>query len=62
MPQAEWRKSSYSDGEDTDQSACVEVAFAGNRVGVRDSKRPAGAPLSFPADAWSHFLRAVREA
>ncbi|WP_216215876.1 DUF397 domain-containing protein [Amycolatopsis aidingensis] len=60
MPHANWRKSSYSVGEE--QSDCVEVAFGEEVVAVRDSKRPAGPPLTFPADAWNRFLRAVRGA
>jgi hypothetical protein len=33
---ARWRKSSYSDASNT----CVEVAFAGPAVALRDSKNP----------------------
>ena len=51
---ARWRKSSRSTGGGN--SACVEVAFAGSLVGVRDSKDPAGPVLAFPAASWSAFL------
>jgi hypothetical protein len=45
-----WRKSSY-----TGNTNCVEVAF-GAEVGVRDSKQPAGAQLSFGPDQWLSFV------
>ncbi|MGW5719540.1 DUF397 domain-containing protein [Amycolatopsis sp. NPDC003865] len=49
---ARWVKSSYStDGQGSD---CVEVAL-GARVGVRDSKAPAGELHLSPA-AWAAFL------
>ncbi|MFP1627019.1 DUF397 domain-containing protein [Streptomyces sp. 5K101] len=54
-----WRKSSYSSG---DGGSCVEVLDdhpAG--VPVRDSKRPHGPALVFPADGWSVFVNAVKD-
>lgn len=50
----EWRKSSYSG--DGNNGNCVEVAFAGPEVAVRDSKNTE-ARLAFPAEAWKRFLR-----
>ncbi|QFZ24820.1 DUF397 domain-containing protein [Saccharothrix syringae] len=47
-----WRKSSYSEGENTN---CVEVAFTPEVVGVRDSKNTTP-QLTFPASAWRAFL------
>ncbi|GHI95567.1 DUF397 domain-containing protein [Streptomyces olivaceus] len=49
-----WRKSSYS-GEG-DGNSCVEVAISSSRVGVRDSKTPARAFLTFPPEAFAPFL------
>ncbi|MEU5297166.1 MULTISPECIES: DUF397 domain-containing protein [Streptomyces] len=55
---AVWRKSSYSDGGDTN---CVEVAdgYPGI-VPVRDSKTPAARPLVFSALSWSAFMEGVK--
>jgi hypothetical protein len=49
-----WRKSSYSGNGD-----CVEVAFAGADVFVRDSKDQHGAVLQFTAEEWKTFLSSV---
>ena len=51
---AQWRKSSRS----TDVN-CVEVAFAGPGVGVRDSKNVSGPLLAFPAGQWLGFVRSI---
>lgn len=52
-----WRKSSRS-GQNGSNGNCVEIAFAGPAVLVRDSKNPATKPLAFPAAAFSSLLRA----
>ncbi|OLT13414.1 DUF397 domain-containing protein [Pseudonocardia sp. CNS-139] len=52
---AVWRKSSYSSGN----SQCVEVAFAGEAVGVRDSKDRSGPVLVFEAREWAAFVGGV---
>nr|WP_245239991.1 DUF397 domain-containing protein [Streptomyces erythrochromogenes] len=59
MSNAEWRKSSYSNGQGGD---CVEVAdhFPG-AVPVRDSKTPAGPVILVGNVAWSAFVKHVRE-
>jgi hypothetical protein len=51
-----WRKSSYSDTG----GQCIEVAPAGTRRLVRDSKNPAGAHLAFDATAWAAFLQGIK--
>ncbi|MBF6097217.1 DUF397 domain-containing protein [Nocardia cyriacigeorgica] len=54
---APWFKSSHSGS----QSACVEVAWLGDgRVGVRDSKNPAGPALVFAPNQWDSFAGALR--
>jgi Domain of unknown function (DUF397) len=52
----EWRKSSLST-----TNGCVEVAFVGDRIAVRDSKqRGRGPVLEFTAAEWAAFLGGVR--
>jgi len=50
-----WRKSSRSTANGTDGN-CVEIAFAGPAVAVRDSKNPAAATLAVPAAAFTALL------
>ncbi|MFF0252036.1 DUF397 domain-containing protein [Micromonospora zamorensis] len=52
-----WRKSTRSNGS----GDCIEVAdnLAG-KVGLRDSKDPASAVLTFNPESWSLFLWAVK--
>jgi hypothetical protein len=52
--QAQWRKSSFSNGTQAD---CVEVATAHGVVGVRDSKNTDGPVLVIPVGGWAAFLR-----
>ncbi|WP_438387813.1 DUF397 domain-containing protein [Actinopolyspora saharensis] len=54
--QREWRKSSYSDNG----SDCVEVAFGGAGVSVRDSKEPFGPVLTVSRGQWAMFVRNTR--
>ncbi len=54
---AQWRKSSYSNGNGGN---CVEVADLGTHRAVRDSKKPTGAALMFTAVAWAAFTSGVR--
>ena len=51
-----WRKAPASNG----YGACVEVAFAGDWVYVRDSKDPNGPVLRFPKAEWIAFLDGVK--
>ncbi|MGH3427201.1 MAG: DUF397 domain-containing protein, partial [Mycobacteriales bacterium] len=40
-------------------SNCVEFAFAGPVVALRDSKNPAGTALAVPPPAWTAFTTAL---
>ncbi|MGW0337500.1 DUF397 domain-containing protein [Streptomyces sp. NPDC003011] len=53
-----WRKSSYSGAGDGNE--CVEIANSPARVAIRDSKTPARATLTFPAEAFAPFLDALK--
>ncbi|MFF4502438.1 DUF397 domain-containing protein [Streptomyces sp. NPDC001401] len=53
-----WRKSSYSEGGDGNE--CVEIANSVTHVAVRDSKTPARATLTFPAGAFTTFVKALK--
>lgn len=52
----DWRKAEASDN----QGECVEIAARDGRVGVRDSKHPAGGMLVFHAAAFAAFTAGVR--
>jgi hypothetical protein len=54
---AQWRKSSYSNGNGGD---CVEVADFDTHRALRDSKNPAGGHLTFTAAQWAAFTTGVR--
>lgn len=54
---AKWRKSSRS----STQANCVEVAFTGPAVAVRDSKNTSGPVLAFPEAGWTALLSTVAE-
>ena len=53
LEHAHWRKSTSS-GPFTDN--CVEVAFIGDAIAVRDSKNPAGPVLLFTTAEWDAFV------
>ncbi len=57
LSSARWRKSSRS----STQANCVEVAFAGPAVAVRDSKYASGPVLTFPAKDFAALLSTVTE-
>ena len=56
VPDAGWRRSSYSgtNGE------CVETAASGRAVMVRDSKDPDGTRLVFGVNTWRTFAAALK--
>ncbi|PJE93810.1 DUF397 domain-containing protein [Streptomyces carminius] len=55
LARAEWRKSSHSSGD----GQCVEVAFLGAVVAVRDSKDPDGPVLVSTPGEFSAFVRGL---
>jgi hypothetical protein len=56
---AQWRKSSYSGGQDGDE--CLEVADSiAEFIPVRDSKTSFAPALAFTPDAWGAFITAVK--
>jgi hypothetical protein len=57
-PTTQWRRSSYSGGDNN----CVEVAVAasGSAITVRDSKNPGGGTLSLRPREWRTFMDNVR--
>ncbi|MEX3099760.1 MULTISPECIES: DUF397 domain-containing protein [unclassified Streptomyces] len=59
---AQWRKSSYSGGQDGSDN-CVEVAHnIPNLIPVRDSKSPHATPLTFTFLAWQVFVAVTKTA
>ncbi|MGW6915996.1 DUF397 domain-containing protein [Kitasatospora sp. NPDC054939] len=52
----QWRKSSFSSGNESNN--CIEVDDANPGV-VRDSKDPQGPRLSFEPSAWQAFVAAA---
>ncbi|MEV0633764.1 DUF397 domain-containing protein [Streptomyces sp. NPDC050619] len=57
LSNANWRKSTYSDGNGGD---CVEVAYDfPDVIPVRDSKVPGGAVLLIGPGAWTEFIGTV---
>jgi hypothetical protein len=58
LERADWRKSTRS-GPFTDN--CVEVAFIGEAIAVRDSKNPTGAVLLFTAAEWDAFVDGAKD-
>jgi len=53
---ATWRRPARCGNE----SACVEVEFAGDHVRVRNSQQPEGPITTFDLDEWAAFVNAVK--
>jgi hypothetical protein len=58
LSRAEWFKSTRS-GPGRDN--CVEVAFVGDAIAVRDSKNPDRAALIFTAAEWDAFVGGAKD-
>jgi Domain of unknown function (DUF397) len=52
----QWRRPRQCGGEAT----CVEVAFTGDRVLLRNSHAPDGLVAAFSRAAWADFVAAVK--
>lgn len=50
-----WRRSSHCSS-----NACVEVAWTGDRVLLRDAKDPGRTPMEFTAAEWAAFVKGAR--
>lgn len=57
-PTSRWRKSTYSDGGDG--NTCLEIAELPTHIVVRDSKAPTRATLTFPATAFTTFVKHLK--
>ena len=57
LARAQWRKSVRSNGGDN----CVEVAFLGDGVAVRDSKNPGDGILLFTRGEWEAFIGGAKD-
>lgn len=56
MASFEWRKSSFSDGDNN----CVEVGLGDRVTAVRDTEDRGGVVLTFEARGWAKFLDGIR--
>ncbi|GAA2680733.1 MULTISPECIES: DUF397 domain-containing protein [Actinoplanes] len=58
LSDAKWFKSARS-GADSDN--CVEVAFVGDAIAVRDSKNTSGPALIFTQAEWDAFVGGAKD-
>jgi len=58
LSRAQWFKSTRS-GPNSDN--CVEVAFVGEAIAVRDSKNPDAAALIFTPAEWDAFVGGAKD-
>ena len=58
LTNARWQKSTRS-GPNCDN--CVEVAFVGDAIAVRDSKHPTGPVLIFTGEEWDAFVGGAKD-
>jgi Domain of unknown function (DUF397) len=56
MPEPDWMRSSFCE-----TGSCVEVAFVGDNVALRDSKELDGPILQFSRSEWVEFLDGARK-
>jgi uncharacterized protein DUF397 len=58
LSRAQWFKSTRS-GPNSDN--CVEVAFVGEAIAIRDSKNPTGPALIFTPAEWDAFVGGAKD-
>jgi hypothetical protein len=58
LADAVWKKSVRSGGNSDN---CVEVAFVGDAIAVRDSKNPTGGVLIYTQAEWDAFVGGVKD-
>lgn len=58
LAEASWYKSTRS-GPNCDN--CVEVAFVGGAIALRDSKNPTGPALIFTPGEWDAFVEGAKD-
>lgn len=58
LTHAQWYKSTRS-GPNCDN--CVEVAFVGGAIALRDSKNPTGPALIFTPAEWDAFVEGAKD-
>jgi hypothetical protein len=57
---SKWDDARWFKADDSGDHGCVEVAFAGGEVGVRDTKDRSKAPHVFTEHEWACFLAGVK--
>lgn len=58
LENAQWRKSTRSSPSSDN---CVEVAFVGGAIALRDSKNRDGGVLIFTPDEWDAFISGAKD-
>jgi hypothetical protein len=56
----EWTGAHWFKSGESNDVGCVEVAFRGNQVGVRDTKDRSKAPHVFTRHEWECFLAGAK--
>ncbi len=59
--QLDWKNAGWKKSVHSGDGGCVEVAFLGDAIGVRDSKNKDGAVLTFNSREWGAFLAGARD-
>ncbi len=60
MTSNEWDGAHWFKSVSSGDHGCVEVAFCGDRVGVRDTKDRGKAPHVFTRHEWERFLAGAK--